>query len=58
VPPRAILRGVPDMGAVVLVDHRSRVLRLLEVIEDYGGDDQSQWRELTERADRRAREFL
>ena len=58
VPPRAILRGVPDMGAVVLVDQRARVIRLLEIIEDYGGDDHTQWRELTEHAERRASEYL
>lgn len=52
VPPRAILRGVPDMGGVVLVDRSAKLIRLVEVIEEYGGDDDRQWRDLCERAAR------
>ena len=54
VPPRAVLRGVPDMGGMMLADQSARILRLHVVFEEYGGDDDLQWSELTERAGRRA----
>jgi hypothetical protein len=50
-PPRAVLRGVPDAAALVLVDHQTRFLEIIEVVEEYGGADGRMWDDLVSRAE-------
>ena len=49
-PPRHVLRAVPDAGALILVDHTKKIVRLVEVIEDYVEFDEQVWPDLVGRA--------
>jgi len=51
VPPRFVLAHVPDIAAPVRVNHASRLIDIVEIIEEYGGyDEPDQWKELEELA--------
>jgi hypothetical protein len=45
-PPRYVLKHMPDAAALVRVDHRSRTIELIHIVEDYGGAGEvGQWNE-------------
>ena len=47
VPPRYVLRHLPDAAALVRVSHTRREIELVEVMEEYGGfDEDDQWKEI------------
>jgi hypothetical protein len=50
VPPRAVLRGVPDAAALLLIDSDLREIELLEIFPEFGGDDSTSWTELAAQA--------
>ena len=52
VPPRSILRSVSDAAALVLVDHRTRTVEIVEVIDDYFEASEQDWLDLEARAER------
>ena len=42
---------MPDIAALVRVNHASRLIDIVEIIEEYGGyDEPDQWKELEELA--------
>jgi hypothetical protein len=51
-PPRAVLRSVPDAGAILLVDRQARTVEIIEVIDDYFEASEQDWLDLVERAER------
>ena len=50
-PPRAVLRGVPDMAALVRVDRTQRIVRIVGIIDEYGGVDDQQWLNIVAQAE-------
>lgn len=51
-PPRSILGGVSDAGALLLVDRRSQTVEIIEVVSDYFEGTGQDWPELVARARR------
>lgn len=48
-PPRYVLRGLPDAAALVLVDRAARAIEIVDIRNSYGGyDEESRWQELKE----------
>lgn len=49
VPPRYVLRGVPDAAALILVNHAVREIEIVDIRNSYGGyDEETQWQEIKE----------
>jgi hypothetical protein len=51
VPPRWVLVHIPDSAALIRVNHASKQIDIVEILEDYGGiDEPAQWEQAKELA--------
>jgi hypothetical protein len=51
VPPRYVLRGVPDAAVLVRIDHGATKIDIIQVIGEYGGFGESgQWQQIIKTA--------